>query len=82
MFAFSLFVKAERGGLRSFKGFLLRLLKAKNIECIFNISTGLISQNNTAQWLLPLLNPFDINFPFGEYHVIIGKKTFSEKTQV
>jgi len=75
MFGFSLAVQEERGGLRSLKNVLVRRMKKSGLMCVAGMTTGMISQNNTPARLVPLLKLFDVDFPFGEYHVLVGKKT-------
>jgi len=79
MFGFSLLVKEERGGLRSLMPVLLRRLQKNGLTPISRLTTGMISQNNTSPLLAPFLKMFDVNFPFGEYHVLIGAKSLSPK---
>jgi SAM-dependent methyltransferase len=74
MFAFSLLVSAERGGLRSTRGYLEGLLRAAGLHVEHFWTTGMISQNNTPGFLVPLLRPFDVDFPFGEYHLALARK--------
>jgi SAM-dependent methyltransferase len=78
MFAFSLLVAAERGGLRSSRSFLEHLLSAAGLSVRYFWTTGMISQNNTPRFLVPLLRLFDIDFPLGEYHVAIAAKVRQE----
>lgn len=75
MFGFSLLVKAERGGLRSTRGYLRRLLRAAGVRVTHQWTTGMISQNNTPGFLVPLLAAFDVDFPLGEYHLLIARPT-------
>ncbi|MBW1807138.1 MAG: class I SAM-dependent methyltransferase [Deltaproteobacteria bacterium] len=74
MFAFSLLNPAERGGLRSFRHYLCRLLKDAGLVVEHFWTTGMISQNNTPGFLVPVLKLFDFSFPFGEYHVGVARK--------
>lgn len=59
MLAFSLAVRAERGVLRSSLGALKSLIKKAKLTCVSAMTTGMISQSNTSQWLVPLLKRFD-----------------------
>ncbi len=77
MFGFSMVNPAERGGLKSFKGYLERLLREAHLEIVRFWTTGMISQNNTPAFLVPLLKIFDRDFPFGEYHVVVASKPSS-----
>lgn len=72
MFAFSLLVPAERGGLRSSRHYLVGLLTSTNLHVRHFWTTGMISQNNTPNFLLPLLRWFDKDFPFAEYHMAVA----------
>lgn len=74
MFAFSLLVAAERGGLRFTRRFLEDLLSASDLNVLYFWATGMISQNNTPRLLVPLLQLFDVDFFLGEYHVSITAK--------
>ncbi len=73
MFGFSLLVPAERGGLRSTSGYLERLLRGAGLRVKRIWTTGMISQNHTPGFLLPLLRRFDFDFPLGEYHVLVAE---------
>ncbi len=74
MFLYSLVNPAERGGLRSSRRYLCGLLERAGLEIGHFWTTGMISQNNTPGFLVPLLRVFDFNFPFGEYHVVVASK--------
>jgi len=73
MFAFSLLVRAERGGLRSTRRRLRRLLRAAGARVTHQWTTGMISQNNTPGLLVPLLRAFDFDFFLGEYHLLVAR---------
>ena len=75
MFLFSLIVRAERGGLRSSQAFLSGLLQARGLELVRCSGMGMISQNNTPAWMLPLLRRFDREMWWGEYLIAIGAKS-------
>ncbi|MFQ5902854.1 MAG: class I SAM-dependent methyltransferase [Candidatus Binatia bacterium] len=74
MFLFSVVVREERGGLRSSKVFLTRLLRENGCRVIRCSAMGMISQNNTPQFLLPLLKRFDREIFWGEYLVAVAEK--------
>ena len=74
MFLFSLIVPAERGGLRSSRRYLVRLLRESALEVIQCSGMGMISQNNTPAFLVPLLRVFDRELFWGEYLVAIARK--------
>ncbi|MBI5528021.1 MAG: class I SAM-dependent methyltransferase [Deltaproteobacteria bacterium] len=79
MFWFSLLVGAERGGLRSSRRNLVRQLAAAGLHVELFETTGMISQNNTPEFLVPALRRFDFNFPLGEYHVAVALKRGAAK---
>jgi len=73
MFAFSLVVPAERGGLNSSARTLKRLVEEGGMKCLSVMTTGMISQNNTPEFLLPFLKRFDKEISWGEYVVLIAE---------
>ena len=75
MFIFSLLVKAERGVRISSMGKWMRTLTGMDIENIAGMTTGMITQERTPAFLVPVLKLFDFNFFLGEYIILIGKKT-------
>jgi ubiquinone/menaquinone biosynthesis C-methylase UbiE len=74
MFLYSLVNPAERGGLKMSRRYLCRLLAGAGLSVERFWTTGMISQNQTPAFLLPLLRLFDFPFPFGEYHVGVALK--------
>ncbi|HXM20888.1 MAG TPA: class I SAM-dependent methyltransferase [Terriglobales bacterium] len=74
MFAFSLAVRAERGGLNSSARMLRRLVEESGLKCLSAMTTGMISQNNTPEFLVPFLKRFDKEITWGEYVVLIAEK--------
>ena len=80
MLAYSLLNPAERGGLRSSRRYLCRLLGRAGLSVAKFWTTGMISQNHTPAFLCPLLRIFDFDFPLGEYHVGVALKPSGEKT--
>ncbi len=70
MFAFSLLIPAERGGLKSTRSFIESLARQAGAKIIGHWTTGMISQNNTPSFLVPMLRFFDRDFPFAEYQVL------------
>lgn len=74
MLLFSLVVREERGGLRSSRAFLARLLRACGLDVVRCSAMGMISQNNTPAWTIPLLRAFDREFWWGEYLIAVGSK--------
>lgn len=75
MFCFSLLVKEERGVQRSSKRFLIQLLEQERLKILRCCAMGMISQNNTPQFLIPLLKTFDREIGWGEYLVAIAQKS-------
>jgi SAM-dependent methyltransferase len=78
MFAFGLLVKAERASLRSHAGGLRTLAESCGLTVRLSLSTGMISQNNTPEALIPLLRYFDRPFAFGEYLIVVAEKTLPQ----
>jgi SAM-dependent methyltransferase len=74
MFAFSVVVRAERGGLKSSAKHLQQKVNHVGLRLLACLTTGMISQNNTPQVLLSLLRRFDRQIWWGEYIVIIAEK--------
>lgn len=75
MFLFSLLVREERGGLRSSRTYLTRILHENGLEVVRCSAMGMISQNNTPLKLIPMLRIFDREIFWGEYLVAIAKKS-------
>jgi len=74
MLGLSLVVSEERGGLRSSVKRLNQEINQCGLESVSALTTGMISQNNTPEFLTPLLKRFDRQIWWGEYIVAIGKK--------
>jgi SAM-dependent methyltransferase len=77
MFAFSLAVRAERGGLKSSMSRLVSEVSGCGLRVIDTLTTGMISQNNTPAALVPLLKRFDRSIWWGEYLILIAELTTS-----
>ncbi len=75
MFGFSLLVKAERGLLKFSKQKLIQMVERAGFRIKASITTGMISQNNTPLWLVPLLRRFDRNLAWGEYIILCAERT-------
>src|SRR5262245_50220181 len=75
MFAFSIVVAAERGGLKSCANHLRREVNRAGLRLLACSTMGMISQNNTPQILMPLLRRFDRQIWWGEYIVIVAEKS-------
>lgn len=73
MWLFGLLRRAERGTLRSSRGYLRDLVESAGLEIMFLHSTGMITQNLTPQWMIPFLRPFDRLSPFGAYTVVVAR---------
>ncbi len=80
MLAFGLVVPAERGLLTSTLSSNLLLLREAGLNPVSWITTGMISQNNTPQVVLPLLKRFDREIWYGEYVILIAEKLFGNHT--
>lgn len=74
MFAFSLAVRAEIGGLKSCVSRLRGEMQRCGLRFIAGITTGMISQNNTPAFMLPMLRRFDRQIWWGEYIVLVAEK--------
>lgn len=74
MLAFSAVVAAERGGLKSSAKRLRQELAGAGMRVVACRTTGMISQNNTPQALIPLLQRFDRQIWWGEYIVVVAEK--------
>lgn len=74
MFAFSLAVRAERGGLKSCMSRLEAEVSRCGLGVIGTLTTGMISQNNTPAALVPMLRKFDRPIRWGEYLILIAEK--------
>lgn len=79
LFIFSAIVKEERKGLKFSLNYLKNMLRRRGLNIISSISTGMIFPNKTPTFLLPLLNLFNFNFPFGSFNIIITKKMIFKK---
>ena len=77
MLAFGLIVPAERGLLSSTRKSNLFLLRQAGLNPISWMTTGMISQNNTPQSLLPILRKFDREIWYGEYVAVIAEKSLA-----
>src|SRR5262245_52157821 len=75
MFAFSIVVRAERGGLWSCTKRLQRDLNGVGLRPLAALTTGMISQNNTPEVLVAILRRFDRQIWWGEYIVLIAQKS-------
>ena len=71
MFGFSVIVSAERGGLKSCLRRLEGELKQAGLRIQASITTGMISQNNTPEMLIPFLKRFDRQLWWGEYIIVV-----------
>ncbi len=74
MFIFGIFVPAERGTLVSFRKRWQALIRAAGLRIRAVKTTGMISQQNTPKFLVPLLKIFDFDFCLGEYVMFICEK--------
>jgi SAM-dependent methyltransferase len=74
MFALSIVVRAERGVLKSSLSRLDSEIKRCGLRLVKTLTTGMISQNNTPEPLVPLLKRFDRPIWWGEYLILITEK--------
>jgi SAM-dependent methyltransferase len=74
MFAFSIAVRAERGGVKSSMARLQQEVHRCGLRVVAKITTGMISQNNTPVSLVPFLKRFDGPIWWGEYHLLVAEK--------
>jgi SAM-dependent methyltransferase len=74
MALFSLVTPVERGGLKSSRRRLEGLMPKEGWDRGPFWTVGMVSQNNTPQWMLPILRWFDFSFPLGEYHVTLAQR--------
>lgn len=70
---FCVLVWVERGALVFTPGYMKHLLASCGVQLESVFSTGMITQNRTPSFLLPVLGLFDFKFPFGEYTVAVGR---------
>lgn len=75
MAALSIVVRAERGGLKSCVNRLAREIQRSGMRVVASLTTGMISQNNTPEVLVPWLRRFDRPLLWGEYIVMIAEKS-------
>lgn len=81
MFAFGLVVPDERGLLTSTRSSNLSLLRAAGLNPLSWKTTGMISQNNTPEFLLSFLKRFDREIWYGEYVVVVAEKIDRMRSQ-
>lgn len=74
MLTFLALAAHERGGLKFSRRYLEGLLRQADLAPLRVWTTGMITQNNTPKWLVPLLKIFDFDFPLGEYHIAVALK--------
>jgi SAM-dependent methyltransferase len=79
MLGFGLVVPAERGLLTSTRSSNLSLLHNTGLKTVACMTTGMISQNNTPLFVLPLLRRFDREIWYGEYVILIAQKPASHQ---
>jgi len=78
MLGFGIVVAAERGLLNSTRKSNLKLLKMAGVKPVSAMITGLISQNNTPEFMLPFLKRFDREVWYGEYVMLIAEKVHAD----
>ena len=75
MWLFGLLWKPERGLLRFSRGYLRHLYESAGLAIAYLGSTGMITQNLTPQWLIPLLRHWDRESLLGAYTIVIARRT-------
>jgi len=75
MFGFSIAVRAERGVLKSSMPTLQEEVARCGLRVVAKLTTGMISQNNTPESLVPILRRFDRPIWWGQYLVLVAEKT-------
>jgi ubiquinone/menaquinone biosynthesis C-methylase UbiE len=78
MFALSIVVRAERGVLRSCQSTLTAEVSRCGLRVVRTLITGMISQNNTPAFLVPILRTFDCPIWWGEYVILIAERPSSQ----
>lgn len=73
MFAFGALVWVERGSLVFTPRYVRHLLASCGVQLDAVFATGMITQNRTPAFLLPVLGLFDFKFPLGEYTIAVGR---------
>ena len=71
MFIFALIHKPDRGIFRLKIRELNKILYEKKFRLIRTVKTGMIFQNATPRFLIPLMKIFDVNFILGAYILAI-----------
>jgi len=74
MFAVFLLIRAERGAVKSCVSRLKAEMEGAGLHMVASLTTGMITQNNTPAWLVPVLRKFDRSIWWGEYIVMIAAK--------
>jgi SAM-dependent methyltransferase len=81
MWVFGAIYPPERGTLRSSAGILMQAARSAGLDVIACECMGMISQNNTPAFLLPLLQKVDGVQPLGEYAVLVARKRVAGESQ-
>ena len=78
MWLFGLLCKPERRLLRFSRGYLRRLFGSAGLPIAYLGSTGMVTQNRTPQWMIPLLRPWDRESLLGAYTIVIARSRTHE----
>ena len=74
MVAYALYEPVERGLLRFTPRYLKGLIHGAGLRLVARVSTGMITQNKTPEFMIPFLENFDGRFPFGVVQVAVAAK--------
>jgi len=74
MFLFSLLNSIERGGLRSSRAYIKNLINSASLGLVHITTQGLVTQNNTPDFLFSFLKSFDKELFCAAYIVAVAQK--------
>jgi len=73
MFLYTALVPAERRATRFSRAYLARLVEGAGLHVCYHVAAGLITQNRTPRFLVPVLRLFDHPNVFGAYQILIAR---------
>ncbi len=73
MSAFSAITPVERAGLKFTPAYLRRMVRQAGMTLKDQLCTGMITQNLTPGFLVPILRAFDGRFPLGMYQMLFAE---------
>ena len=82
MALFSLIHKPDRKLFRLNFRKLKLLMENRGFYCRKAVRTGMVFQNATPGFLLPILKMFDVNFPLGAYRIMVFEKMERIKQEI